>query len=368
MRIGIDARMYSSKFTGIGRYTYELIRNIIDMDKINEYYIFLKKDEYINFDDTEPNIHKVLADISHYTFAEQFKLPFIYNKYNLDVLHFTHFNAPIFFSAKKILVTIHDLTLSFFPGRKLKSSFHRLAYNITINNIVKKSDIIIAVSNNTKKDICSHMNVNKGKIHVIYEGVDSKFSVPNSNKDIFGKYDLDYDYILYTGVWRKHKNVIGLLKALRKILDRYDKTIKLVMTGKDDQYYNDVRATIKQLDLNKHIKLLGLIPEEDLPALYRNAKLYVFPSFYEGFGLPPLEAMASGTPVVASFASAIPEICGEGNAVFFDPYDIDDMANKIYSVYSDTVLRDRLISNGKSRIKDFSWGKMTKQIIKLYES
>lgn len=373
MKIGIDARMYSSRFTGIGRYNHELIKNLLKIDKKNQYVIFLNQNEFPKFKIKNPQqVKKVMANCQHYSLSEQTKLLKILNKENLDLMHFTHFNAPIFYR-RPFVMTIHDLTLSYFPGKKMTSVLHRLAYQLTIRTNTHKAKHIIAVSKNTKKDLTKLLKINPEKITVTYEGTDPKFQVIDCrNKLQFistveEKYGLNNPFLLYTGVWRDHKNVVGLIKAYAKLLNGKKFEGDLVITGRKDGTYNEVIEAVKNLQIENKVKFVGLVPEEDLIALYNLASIYVFPSFYEGFGLPPLEAMACGTPVCASNTSCIPEICGKENAVFFDPYDIENMTEKIGKLYNDNQLQKKLIQNGFKRIQDFSWEKMARETLGVYK-
>ncbi len=368
MKIGIDARMYSSRFTGIGRYNHELIKNLLKIDQTNQYVVFLNKNEFPKFKirDTQ-KVKKVLADCKHYSWKEQTEFLKILNKEKLDLMHFTHFNAPIFYK-KPFVMTIHDLTLSFFPGKKMTSFIHRMAYQLTIRSNTKRAKHIIAVSKNTKKDLTSLLKIRPEKITVIYEGTDPKFKTLSEKhkKQVIQKYGLSNSFLLYTGVWRNHKNVVGLIKAFARL--RQDKKYKgdLVITGKRDKAYNEVAETVNKLNLKENVKFVGLVPENDLISLYNAASVYVFPSFYEGFGLPPLEAMACGTPVAASNTSCIPEVCGKENAIFFNPYDLEEMTKKISKLLKDKQLQGKLVQNGFKRIQDFSWEKMAKETLEVY--
>jgi len=374
MKIGIDARMYSSRFTGIGRYNHELIKNLLKIDQKNQYVIFLNKNEFPQFEiKNSKQVKKVLADCKHYSWKEQINFLKILNKEKLDLMHFTHFNAPIFYK-KPFVMTIHDLTLSFFPGKKMTSLLHRFAYQLTIRLNTHKAKKIIAVSQNTKKDLINLLKIKPEKITVTYEGTDPKFKlIKNKNKlgfiaKIKTKYGLNKPFLLYTGVWRDHKNVIGLIKTFDKLIKEKNFTGNLVITGKKDSTYCEVTKTVAKLNLEKKIKLVGLVSEEDLVALYNLATIYVFPSFYEGFGLPPLEAMACGTPVAASNTSCIPEICGKENAVFFNPYNITDMTEKIIDLIQNNQKQEKLIQNGFQHILNFSWKKMAKKTLNVYVS
>ncbi len=370
MRIGIDCRMYSSNFTGIGRYVHELTRNLFRIDKDNEYILFFNNPEFGSFIPPNKKVTKILADARHYSFAEQTKFLHLLNKAKLDLMHFTHFNAPLLYRRPSV-VTIHDLTLSFYPGKKMTSPLHRLAYHLTIGNAVKSSRKVITVSQNTKKDIQNLLKIPAQKIEVIYEGIDSGFRRPEDENIIArtkNRLNIDKPYLLYTGVWRSHKNLPNLLKAFHILVNEYDFDGYLVVTGrKDPLYESEILTQTKSLRLEDNVIFTGMVEEEELVALYCGALSYVFPSYYEGFGLSPLEAMACGTPVAASDRSCIPEICGKDNAVFFDPDSPEQMAEKIFDVISQKSLREHLIKNGLNRVKTFSWEKMAIETLKVYD-
>ena len=369
MKIGIDARMYGANFTGIGRCNYELIRQLSALDNNNEYYIFLRKEIFDRFVPPNDHFHKVLADFPHYSFGEQFGYLKLLNSFKLDLMHFTHFNAPIFYT-RPFIVTIHDLTLSFFPGKKMTSFLHRFAYQLVVKSVTKRAKTIIAVSGNTKKDLQEVLNIKDKKVKVIYNGVSfqSDSIVPAPRSSVMQKYSIERPFFLYTGVWRDHKNVIGMIKAFYSFNKQNGNQYALVITGKPNPVYHEIPDLVNKLGVEDAVHLVGLVSEEELTTFYKNALVYVFPSFYEGFGLPPLEAMGHGTPVIASRASAIPEICGKDNALYFDPYNIDDMADKMKIIATDPTIRQRLIDNGYQHIKTFSWKKMTQEILNLYSS
>jgi glycosyltransferase involved in cell wall biosynthesis len=369
MKIGIDARMYGVGFTGIGRYISELIKNLARLDNEHEFTVFMCKEAYDSFVPPNERFKKVPADFPHYSFSEQFGFLGAINKEKPDLMHFTHFNAPIFYNRPSV-VTIHDLTLSFFPGKKMTSRIERLAYHIVMHNIAGKAKKIIAVSNNTKRDIIKVLKVPAEKIEVIYNGVSPKFGgiEPTPRHDIIKKPGLSKPYFLYTGVWRDHKNIVGMIRAFNEFNKEIGGQYNLVITGSYNPTYREVPDTIKELGIGNDVILAGLVSDPDLLALYKNALAYVFPSFYEGFGLPPLEAMQCGTPVIASKTSATPEICGEGNALFFDPYSIEDMKKAMRIIATDPSVRQRLIDNGLERVKEFSWEKMTKSVLNVYNS
>ena len=371
MKIGIDARMYSTNFTGIGRYVFELTEHLFRMDKENEYVLFFNNPEYDKFDDKRFNgrVKKVLVDVPHYSLKEQTKLLSALRKEKLDLMHFTHFNAPIFYIRPKV-VTIHDLTLTFFPGKKMTGFKHRAGYHATLHASVTNAKHVIAVSENTKSDIQKIYGLPRENVSVIYEGVNPNFKIIEDKErleKVRNQYNLKKPFFLYTGVWRGHKNLVALIEAFAELLNQYDLDIDLVMTGKEDPHYPEVKQAVADSKLNGRVKFPGLVPEDDLVALYNLAEVYVLPSFYEGFGLTPLEAFACGTPVCASNTSCIPEICGEGNALFFDPNKKDDIISKMYEVYMDKELKKSLVKKGLKRIEDFSWEQMGKETFEVYK-
>ncbi len=369
MKIGIDCRIYSSKFTGIGRYVFELTDRIAKMNDDNDYYLFLNKPEFDDYHSPSPRFKKVLADAPIYSLREQTHFNKILKKYKLDLMHFTHFNAPIFYKGTSI-VTIHDLTLSFYPGNKKRSIFHRFGYAITLRSAVNKAKKIITISQNSKKDLKELLGTPEEKIEVIYQGVSDEFKKiddPIRIKKTLEKYGLaGSPFFLYTGVWRSHKNIPNMLKAFKEIRGLTSDDIKLVITGKEDPYYPEVKALPKELGIEDSVVFTGLVEENELVDLYNAASIYVFPSLYEGFGLPPLEAMACGTPVAASEASSIPEVCGKGNAAFFNPKDHHDMAQVIFALYKDRAMQEELVRKGLIRVGEFSWQTMAELTHNLY--
>ncbi|MFA5947721.1 MAG: glycosyltransferase family 1 protein [Candidatus Gracilibacteria bacterium] len=359
MKIGIDCRMYSSSFTGIGRYVFEIVENFIKIiqNENAELVLFFNNPQFKQYNPPSSNIKKILVDCPHYSLKEQIKFLKILNKENCDIVHFPHFNIPILYN-KPYVVTIHDLTLSHFPGKKLTKFYHRLAYNMTIKNAVKKAKKIIAVSQNTKTDIINLLHIEDKKIEVIYNGVGDEFKMisdPILLHPVLKKYNIKKQFLLYTGVWRNHKNLPNLIKAFSILKNKHHLDFNLVITGKEDPYYPEVKNTVASENLKDDVIFTGLVNDKDLIALYNAAFIYVFPSLYEGFGLPPLESMKCGTPVVASNTSSIPEICGEENALFFDPYDITDIADKILKLTEDVDLQADLIEKGLVHADTFRW-------------
>ncbi len=297
MRIGIDARFFGTRFTGIGRYTEELLRHLETLDTENEYIIFLGASGYREYHPGNPRFHKRLLDIAHYSFSEQIWLPFVIARERLDLIHYTNFNAPIV-SRTPCIATIHDLTLSFYPGRKKTSIVHRLAYRLTLGSVVRRSRGLIAVSEHTKKDLNELLDIPRDRIRVVYNGVDSaRFQAaidPAKLEQFLREERLENPYFLYAGVQREHKNLVRLVEAYAHLIKKHpDIAHELVFVGREDPSYPDIRNIVIRTGLQKRVRFLGFRPDEELVMLYRSAFAHVLPSLYEGFGLPILEAMAS---------------------------------------------------------------------------
>lgn len=411
MTIGIDARFFGPKAKGLGRYAQKLIEGLEQADKQNEYLVFLLRANFDEYQPQNPRFKKVLADYRWYSLGEQLFFPWQLYRHKIDLMHFTHFNAPVLYS-RPYIVTIHDLILQRFSTAKatlfdqLKYLLKNLGYKIVIRLVVGRAQKIIAVSQFVKKDIIRSFGVAEKKISVIYEGApdltSGKEPIANSSS-VFKKYNIQQPYLLYVGNAYPHKNLARLIEAFKILRD--DKLdLRLVLVGEEDYFYRQLMGKIEKdyhlkrsarLDSssrrgregsceskatratgridssatpqndNKKIIFTGFVPEEELRRLYAGAALYVFPSLCEGFGLPPLEAMAQGLAVVASKATCLPEVLGQA-AHYFDGESPEDMAAKIREVLSDEILRQKLIAQGFEQIKKYSWQKMAEETRKSY--
>ncbi len=369
MKIGIDARFYGPKQTGPGRYVQKLVEGLEKNDKRNQYLIFLRKENWNEYVPQNPNFKKALADYPWYGIKEQVLMPFKIHQSKVDLMHFPHFNIPIF-CTRPFVITIHDLILKRFPTRRastlgpVKYWLKNMAYNMVISLAAKRAKKIIAISEFTKKDILKYFKVNPEKMEMIYEGV-SDFSVKDSEgidkEIILDKYGIKKPYILYVGNSYPHKNLNRLILAFDK-LRKEKKDLNLVLAGRKEYFYNRLE---KEYGNFKNVIFTDFVLDEDLPILYQNAELYVFPSLCEGFGLPPLEAMPHGLPVVSSNSSCLPEVLGKA-AIYFDPYNIDDMTNKLRQVLNKKELKEELIQEGKKQIGKYSWDKMGRETVRVY--
>ena len=383
--IAIDARMYGAEQTGIGNYIYHLMKYLFEIDKENNYLVFLLPGEFDKFQLPNERVKKIKVTAKWYSWREQLIFPFEILKHKIDLIHFPHFNSPILFHLItsflkiKTVTTIHDLTPYYFPGHKMNSWLRRKSFKLVFSTAVKKSSRVIAVSEYTKKDIIKNFlagnksfrfpRKNKqNKITVIYEGVNGQFQIIKDYgkiKAVKEKYKISKPFIFYTGVWRNHKNLIGLIKAFGLIVNKYHLDYQLVLGGKEDPYYPEVRQTWEKLDLGDQIVRVGFISQEELPLFYNAADVFVIPSFREGFGLIGLEAMTCGTPVVSSNKTCLPEILGNA-AIYFNPDNHQEMAEKIALAIQDENLKNNLIQKGFKQVKKYDWRRMAEETMGIY--
>jgi len=376
MRIGIDARFLGPKQKGLGRYVQKLVENVVGSDDF-EFVIFLRKKNFNEFNSTAKNVKKVLADWRWYTLAEQVFMPSLISKEKVDLMHFPHFNVPIF-CPSKFVVTIHDLVLKKFPTKRATTlnpiiyKIKELGYKLVLNSAIKKSEKIIVPSNFTKQEILEHFKINPLKIEVIYEGIPSVEPLveEGADKKFLERYGINGKYILYVGNAYPHKNLDGLIAAYSKILKEYRLDFQLVLVGEIDYFYEKLQEAISKkfnnLLTKKRIIFSNFVSEEELFIFYKNASLYISPAFFEGFGLPALEAMSYGIPVVSSGEGAQPEILGDA-VLYFNPDNVGDMAEKMSILLKNENIKGKLIKEGFNMIKRYDWKKMAEETIKIYK-
>jgi glycosyltransferase involved in cell wall biosynthesis len=366
LKIGLDLRMLGGG-SGIARYISEISHSVLDQDHENTYVLFFRNEN--DSESYKKYGHKmVIANFAHYSVAEQLKFPGILRKENLDLVHFPHFNVPIFYN-KPYVVTIHDLTHTLFPGRKKSHFFHRIAYNMVLSAAIRKSKKIIAVSESTKKEILEHFGVEASKIAVIYEGIGSLYKL--LDKDVAfayvtNRFKITKPYILYVGVWRRYKNLANLTKAF-DLIKKEGIDAEFVIVGEEDPFYPEIKQEIMRSKNLPDIKTLGRISDEDLNYIYNAASLFVLPSLAEGFGLTALEASATGIPIACSDIPTLREILGQA-AEYFDPNNIENMADVMINILHNEKHGEELANLGLKRATHFEWKKAGQQTVNLYNT
>jgi len=376
MRIGIDARFWGTEHTGIGRYVMELVSCLEKIDRENEYLIFLRKKYFNQLNFTNSNFKKRLADIPHYSFAEQISFTKVLHKERLDLVHFPHFNIPILYRGKFVL-TVHDLIKhqSKGPSTTTHSRFFYwlkfIAYLAVINIGLRRAQAIIVPSFWWQDRLKRKFGLSERRIKVIYEAVSQDFKKPIRSRNkklidqVLEKYQIRSPFVIYTGNLYPHKNIIRLVEVIRMINQK--RTLFLVIVCGKSIFWRRFKKEIEETSASEFVFLTGFIPDKELTFLYQAASAFVFPSLLEGFGLPGLEAMAVGLPVIASRASCLPEIY-QGAAYYFDPTSSDDIKTKILEVLENRKLRVELIKKGYRRVKDFSWEKMAQETREIYQT
>ncbi len=365
MRIGLDLRMIGGG-AGIDRYITELSHEILKQDKKNEYVLFFKNGEQSEkFKQYNQKI--ILTGISHYSFDEQWKLPSILKREDLDLVHFPHFNVPIFYRGK-FVVTIHDLTHTLIPGKKMSRFFHRVAYHLIFWNAVRSSQTIIAVSEATKKAILDYYKINGDKIKVIYEGFNQMYGMMDKEeafKQVSNRFGITKPYILYVGAWRRYKNLPMLAKAFDLLINK-GLDLELVLVGEPDPFYPEIKDQVLSIKHKDRVKPLGRISDEELKSVYNAAVVFVLPSHMEGFGLPILEAGACGVPIACSDIPVLREVAGSG-AEYFDQNNLENMTETLKNLIEKPSRLEELANLALSRSKHFSWNKAAKETMEVYK-
>lgn len=357
-KIVIDAREYSSS---TGRYVSKLIEYLEKIDQENNYLILIKEKDFELYKPTNPNFTKILCPYKEFTFAEQ--LNFAKQLYALkaDLVHFPIVQQPILY-LKRSLTTIQDLTtIRFNNPAKNPYVFYikQRVYMLVIWVAAYKSKAIITPSDFVKKDLVGFTKINEQKITVTYDSADPITDTPQPISKLENK-----RFIMYIGRPTPHKNLWALIEAFNSLKALYPDLL-LVLAGGLDQNYKAIKQ--KALDLGYlDIIFTDRVSEGELRWLYEHCQAYVFPSLSEGFGLPGLEAMAHGAPVVSSSATCLPEIYGDA-AMYFDPHDQQSMASAISEVLSNQKLRESLINAGKKQLKQYSWGKTAEETLAIYQ-
>jgi glycosyltransferase involved in cell wall biosynthesis len=365
MRIAIDARKLHD--FGIGTYIRNLLRYLARIDQDTEYVLLCSRADLNVVGQLGPNFRVVIESSPNYSFREQLHVPYLLLRERPDVFHATHYVLPPAVPCRCV-VTIHDCIHLWFPQYLPSRAAYAYA-KTAMWSAAKRSDRILTVSESSKRDILHFFNVSPEKIVVIYNAIDERFGVPPNEEDMARmrvRYQLDHGFVLYAGNIKPHKNLVRLIEAFDGVRKEGFDEVKLLIIGDEISKLPALRHAVHRHKLHKHVRFLGFVPDETLAILYRLAEVFVFPSLYEGFGLPPLEAMASGTPVVTSNLSSLPEVVGDA-AILVDPYDADSIKDGITRVLRDRLLREQLRQRGLARARDFSWERSVARTREIYQ-
>jgi len=372
MRIGFDVRCFLKRETGVGIYFKNLLFFLAQIDKSNEYFLFSSslKDRF-PLHKVPPFSKKKFLDLRLPVKAVNFfwyKLRWppvdFFFKTDMDL---THSPVPLILPTKgKKIVTIHDLFFMDFPWMTDREA--RRSFVSKIEDSLLLADGVVVISQFTKNQLLKKFTLKEEKVKVIYHGLNPEFKVDISTeeaKEIRERFSLPSSFILFVGAIEPRKNLLNLIEALKIIHKKYQK-IALVIVGRKGQDYRNVKERIRKNELESWVKMVGYLPDNSLMAFYRLASVFAFPSFCEGFGLPLLEAMASGLPVVTSRTSAIPEIAKDA-ALYFHPENPQEIADKIILALKDDNLRQDLRAKGKKRALEFDWRTTAVETLNFYK-
>lgn len=370
MNIGIDLLPITGREAGLQRYAQQLVDDLSRFDHENFYTVFVNERGKSLFNVNKPNFHVIVVKTPpkvHF-FWEQLYLPFHTFLRELDLLH-SPVSAPPYIKLPSVrtVVTVHDLTFILHPETMTRIS--RFYWSFFMKRGVQKAGRVIAISESTKVDLMRYLHIPEKKIRVIPRYPDRRF-IEFTEKEglaikVREKYRLPDRYILYVGTLEPRKNLVRLIKAYAQAKRDPSITQYLVIAGKKGWLYDSIFEVVKALHLEDEVIFTGFVDDEDLPALYSQADLFVYPSLYEGFGLPPLEAMVCGTPVLTSNCSSLPEVVGDAG-LLVDPKDVDEIAKGILQVLKNREFREKIREKGIERAKRFSPQRAIEATIEVY--
>lgn len=365
MRIGIDARLTRYVRGGISNYTLHLLRALAVLDTSTEYVVLYSRKER-HPPRPGPNFQPVACWTPPHHRLERWTLGLESARLHLDLLHSPDFIPPAF-GYRRSVITVHDLNFLHYP--QFLTAESRRYYNRQIDWAVRRADHILADSHATKADLVALLNVPPEKVTTVHLAADPAFRpLPEEEtRRIITQYGLQPGYLLFVGTLEPRKNVPGLLAAYRLLLERRVTAAPLVLVGGKGWLYDEVFQCVAALGLTERVRFIHDAPDGDLPGLYNAAKALAMPSFYEGFGLPALEALACGTPVVAANRASLPEVVGEAG-LLVDPDDPEDIAQALARVLTDEPLRFRLRQLGLAQAARFTWERTAQETLAVYQA
>ena len=364
MRIGVDARLMHHQRAGISKYTWHLLQALAKQDLDDEFITFQHRKHRESII-RSANFRRATLYSPVHTRLEQVLLPLELLRFPLDLIHATDFIQPLH-SRVPAVITVHDLAFLHYPHFMTARS---AAYYSQIDRAVRNAAAIIVPSESTKQDLIAMLGVDNARINVIYEAAAEMFTplpIDAASESVRREYGLVQPYILCVGTIEPRKNIIGLLHAFQHLRTRYNmQEVTLALAGGKGWLYEETLDTVNKLELNGSVSFLGRVSDESLHNLYAAARCTVHPAFYEGFGLPPLESMACGTPTIVSNVSSLPEVVQDA-ALLVDPNTSEEIAVAMHRLISDDALHGELSEKGLRRAGCFSWDRAATATLEVY--
>jgi glycosyltransferase involved in cell wall biosynthesis len=371
MRIAIDIRrMYEF---GLATYIRNVVRTLGRIDPVNEYFLVGAASRFDQLGALPENFHLLPLQNPETSFANYLEMHRVVNAQEVDVVHVPHtFWRPVITKAP-FVITVHDL-LDYMYRARTSNGLRRSIHSYMTRQVMRHAARIFAVSNFTKRDVARYFNVKPEKIEVVYNALDETFmrghSTAAEQAMVRGRYQVDAPFLLYTGRISPHKNVARIIEAFSALKGELAKDgtypdLKLIIIGDEVSKNPDIRRAVIRSGMQHEVRFLGYVPIDVLRIFFDMAKVFVFPSLYEGFGLPPLEAMAHGTPVVASNTSSLPEVVGNA-AVMVNPENVFEISRALQRVLTDQALRERMKAAGLEQAQRFSWETSVRRMIEVY--
>jgi glycosyltransferase involved in cell wall biosynthesis len=362
MKIAIDARKWRDY--GIGTYIRNLVRHLARLDRETTYFLFCDRADETTLRDLAENFVPVVDGSAGYSLREHWSIPWHLRRLGVDLLHSPHYVLPLL-CGRPAVVTIHDCIHLLFPQylpNRLAPRYSRFM----MGQAIERSALVLTVSEASRRDILRfYPHADPDRIQVVPNAIDPAILEDPGEEErqrVHERYQIRGRFILYAGNVKPHKNVDRLIAAFGLLKQRSGhEDLKLLIIGHEVSKYGSLRRSVEGAGVRQDVRFFGFVPERTLAALYRMASVFAFPSLYEGFGLPPLEAMACGTPVVTSRLSSLPEVVGDG-ALLVDPYSIEDIAHGLERVLADPALRADLIAKGHAQVRTFSWERSVRAI------
>lgn len=370
MKIFIDGRAATLyRGTGIGNYTYQIISNLHQIDFLNNYNILIPENSSLDLS-YKPNFNYLNSSLNEEkNFWKFISKPNPQENIIGDIYHIPQNGIGLSKTNNiKTVITLHDIIPMKMP-ETVSDTFLNI-FHSNINSILNNTDAIITVSNYSKEDISKTFSYPKEKIFVTHLAAEDIYKPLNKfhcKSYIKNKYNINNDFLLYVGGFSPRKNILGVIEAFNLVKTSHKKELNLVIIGTKGPSYEVYKKRVDELNLNSSVIFPGFIPIEDMPLFYSASKALVYPSFYEGFGLPPLECMACGTPVIASNVTSIPEVCMD-SAILINPSNIDELKENILLLLNDEKFYSMMIHKGLSHSSKFNWKKTAYHTLAAYKS